>query len=179
MARSGDRPDTVDLIIQQWVRERPDIDVSPLAVFGRLHRSFARYQALIAPVFERHGINMAAFDVLTALRRGGAPYRMTAGELAGISLVTTGGITLRLDRLEKAGLVVRERDDVDRRVVYVRLTDVGLALIDAAAGEHFTNEENMLQGLSDTERRQLARLLGKLEHSLGLAELGQPETSAT
>ncbi|GAA4089163.1 MULTISPECIES: MarR family winged helix-turn-helix transcriptional regulator [Actinomadura] len=176
--RSVDRPDTVDLIIEQWRRERPDVDVSGLAVFGRLHRGFLRYHALIDEVFDRYGLNMAAFDVLTALRRSGPPYRKTAGELAAISLLSTGGITLRLDRLEKAGLVVRERDPDDRRVVHARLTDEGLAVIDRAVADHFANERRMLAGLSETEQRQLARLLSRLERSLEVAELGDTSDTA-
>lgn len=162
--------DTVDVLLAQWEREIPDQDFSAFAVFGRLHRGYLRYAALIGEVFERHDINMAQFDVLTALRRSGAPYRRTAGELATIGLITTGGLTLRLDRLEKAGLITRERDADDRRVVYAQLTEVGLKLINDVAREHFTNELRMLAGLSGSERAQLAGLLSKLERSLEAAE---------
>jgi DNA-binding MarR family transcriptional regulator len=162
--------DTVDVLLSQWEREIPDQDFSAFAVFGRLHRGYIRYATLIGEVFERHGINMAQFDVLTALRRSGAPYRRTAGELASIGLITTGGVTLRLDRLETAGLVIRERDAEDRRVVYAQLTEAGLKLIDEVAREHFTNELRMLSGLSKSERTQLAGLLSKLERSLEAAE---------
>lgn len=172
------RPDTVDMIIEQWHRERPDVDVSPLAVFGRLHRGYQRYTMLLNEVFERHDITMAAFDVLATLRRSGPPYRRTAGELAGISLVSTGGVTLRLDRLEKAGLIIRERDPEDRRVVYARLTDLGMTVTDRVVEEHFANERRMLAGLTETERRQLARLLGKLERSLEVVETAPPVTDA-
>lgn len=173
MARKVDRatPDAVDLIIEQWRHARPDVDVSGMAVFGRLHRSFYRYQDQISAVFDRHGINMAAFDVLSALRRSGAPYRRTAGELAKQTLVTTGGITLRVNRLESAGLVERERDQRDGRVVYVTLTAAGLELIDAVVEEHFRNERRMLMGLTATDQRQLAALLSRVERSLDLAEL--------
>ncbi len=172
------RPDAVDMILEQWQRERPDMDVSPLAVFGRLHRSYLRYTALLNEVFERHDLNMAAFDVLATLRRSGPPYRRTAGELAAISLVSTGGVTLRLDRLEKAGLIIRERDPEDRRVVYARLTDHGMNVTDRVVEEHFANERRMRAGLSETERRQLARLLAKLEHSLEVVETAAPATDA-
>ncbi|MFF5264014.1 MarR family winged helix-turn-helix transcriptional regulator [Actinomadura viridis] len=168
--KAADPPDTVDLIIEQWRRERPDVDTSGLAVLGRLHRGFLRYSTLIGEVFDRHGINMAAFDVLATLLRSGPPYRRTAGELAGVSLVSTGGVTLRLDRLEKAGLIVRERDPHDRRVVYARLTEKGLELTNAVVTEHFANERRMLAGLSEAERHRLARLLGLLERSLEQAE---------
>lgn len=82
--------DAVDDIVDQWAHQWPELDVSPLKVLGRLHRSYLRYQASLAVVFEEHGINMASFDVLAALRRSGPPYRMTSGQLAESALVTTG-----------------------------------------------------------------------------------------
>lgn len=179
MTRSpGEARDTVDVLLSQWEREIPDQDFTALAVFGRLHRSYHRYAVLISEVFERYGINMAQFDVLTALRRSGEPYRRTAGELASLGLITTGGLTLRLDRLEKAGLIVRERDTEDRRVVYAQLTGAGLKLINEVARAHFTNELRMLSGLTAPEREQLAALLAKLERSLLDAE-GQNSPSGT
>ena len=108
---------------------------------------------------------MASFDVLAALRRSGPPYRMTSGQLAESSLVTTGGITLRVDRLEQAGLVVRERDP--RTVEWLREVDGrGLRVIEAAAQAHFANEERMLAGMSADQRAELAKLLRVLEHSI-------------
>ena len=164
--KPGKPRDAVDIIVAQWEREIPGLDVSGLAVFGRLHRNYVRYAALLGEVFERHGINMAAFDVLAALRRSGPPYRRTAGDLATTGLVTTGGLTQRLDRLEQAGLITRERDSADRRVVYAQLTATGLELTDRVAKDHFDNELRMLAGLSQGERGQLAELLSKLERSL-------------
>ncbi len=162
--------DAVDAILDQWKRELPEVDATPMAVFGRIHRVFIRYQAHINEVFAAHGINAAAFDILAALRRAGAPYRQTAGSLADSSLITTGGITLRVDRLEKAGLVVRERDSEDGRVVYVRLTDLGIELTESVVAAHFANEDELLVGVTGTERRQLAGLLSRLERSLDAYE---------
>lgn len=170
MARRPNAPDAVDLILEQWARQDPGLDASAMAVFGRLHRSFLRYQAQLARVFEAHGITMAAFDVLAALRRSGPPYRQTMGELAGITLVTSGGITQRVDRLEKSDLVVREKDAADGRVVHVQLTPAGLELIDTVTRAHFANEKGMLAGLTETEQRQLAKLLRLLERSLDDAD---------
>ncbi len=166
--------DAVDRILAEWRAERPATDVSAMAVFGRLHRCFLRYQAQIGRVLEQHGITLAGFDVLAALRRAGAPYRRTAGDLAASSLVSTGGITLRADRLVTAGLIVRERDEEDRRVVYLRLTPDGLALADRLADEHFANELRMLAGLSTTARSRLSSLLGDLEQSLEHSAAHQP-----
>jgi len=160
--------DPVDAIIAQWAEVRPELDVSAMAVFGRLHRSFLLYRSQISEVFEAYGTNEAGFDVLASLRR--APdFTRTAGELAVQTLVTTGGLTLRVDRLQQAGLVERRRDDVDARVVYVTLTDEGKKLIDTVADIHFANEVRMLQGLTKTQRETLARLLGLLESSLNQA----------
>ncbi|MDV6275100.1 MarR family transcriptional regulator [Rhodococcus erythropolis] len=163
-------PDAVDDIIRQWSRQWPELDVSAIHIFGRMHRSYLRYQASIAAVFDKHGINIASFDVLAALRRSGPPYQMTSGQLAEMSLVTTGGVTLRVDRLEQAGLVERERDSADRRVVYARLTAKGKAVFDAAAKEHFENENHMLAGLSAQDRKAMADLFRKLERSIVASE---------
>lgn len=163
-------PDAVDDIIDQWAHQWPDLDVSAIHIFGRMHRSYLRYQASLAAVFEKHGINIASFDVLAALRRSGPPYQMTSGQLAEMSLVTTGGVTLRVDRLEQAGLVERERDSTDRRVVYARLTEKGKEVFDAAAEEHFENENHMLAGLSPQDRKALADLFRKLERSIVASE---------
>lgn len=167
--RSG-APDVVDLILEQWAHNDPELDPSAMAVFGRLHRSFLRYQAQLVPVFAEHGISMSAFDVLAALRRSGAPYRQTMGDLAGITLVSNGGVSQRVDRLEKAGLVLRERDAEDARIVHVSLTDAGLDLIDKVTRAHFANEKRMLAGLGETDQRRLAKLLSQLERSLDDAE---------
>jgi len=161
-----DGPDAIDAIVGQWADQVPDLDVSPMQVLGRLHRSYLKYQSALNVLFDRQGINTASFDVMAALRRSGPPYRMTAGQLSVASMVTTGGITMRLDRLEKAGLVARERDAGDRRIVHAQLTDRGFALVEETARAHFANEGRMLSRLNDAEQSQLAVLLRKLEHSI-------------
>jgi DNA-binding MarR family transcriptional regulator len=158
--------DAVSRIIEEWHRERPDLDPSPIEVLGRLHRSFLLYQAQTSRPLVAGGLSLAGFDVLAALRRAGDPYRLTAGELAAASLVSSAGVTLRLDRLEGDGLIVRERDAGDRRVVHCRLTPAGLTLIDTLFAQHLDNERRMLAGLKPKERVQLATLLEKLERSL-------------
>jgi DNA-binding MarR family transcriptional regulator len=162
----ADGQDAVDVIMAQWQRELPGVDPSGLAVFGRLHRSYLLYAARLGEVFDRYGINMASFDVLAALRRGGPPYRQTAGRLATTGLITTGGVTLRLDRLESAGLVTRERDASDRRVVYAQLTAAGLDVAGEVATAVLASQQHMLAGVTETERAQLAVLLTAVERSL-------------
>ncbi|MBA0126368.1 MarR family transcriptional regulator [Haloechinothrix sp. YIM 98757] len=169
--RANSEPDAVDLMLEQWRRERPDLDTSGLAVFGRLHRAFNRYQAHLTELFNDYDLSISSFSVLAALRRLGHPYRCTAGKLADIDLVSTGGITQRVDKLQTAGLVNRERDPEDRRIVYVELTEKGLAVVDEVATAHFANEAGMLGGLTHSERGQLARLLSRLERSLDLADM--------
>jgi DNA-binding MarR family transcriptional regulator len=155
----------VDEIIRQWAAVRPELDVSAMSVFGPLHRAFLLYRLQIGDVFERHGTNEAGFDVLASLRRS-PDMRRTAGELAAETLVTTGGLTLRVKRLEEAGLVERERDPADARVVYVTLTEAGRRLVDEVADAHFANEQQMLGRLSAAQRERLAELLVALEASL-------------
>jgi DNA-binding MarR family transcriptional regulator/AcrR family transcriptional regulator len=135
-------------------------------LFDRLQRCSARYQARIGRLLEQHGITLAAFDVLSALRRSGEPYRRTLGELAAAAPVSTSGITLRADRLEAAGLVVRERDEEDRRIVHLRLTASGSDLVDVVAQDRSAAERRMLAVLRPDERSRLARLLDTLGHSL-------------
>lgn len=167
--------DAVAKVMEDWARERPELDTSPLDVLARLHRTFLRYNTRITASIERHGLSVAGFDVLTALRRSGEPYRLTAGQLADSGLVSSAGVTLRIDRLEKDGLIVRERDADDRRVVYSRLTDHGLATVDTVFAEHLDNERRMLDAMSPAERRQLARLLRKLETSI--LDSDEPESA--
>jgi DNA-binding MarR family transcriptional regulator len=176
MASTSPRPesnrDAVDGIISQWARSRPELDVSALEVFGRLHRSFLLYRTGIAALFTEVGSTEPGFDVLAALRRSGPDRRLSAGELARQTLVTTGGLTLRVKRLEREGLVRRERDPEDNRIVYVELTDAGAELVDRAADVHFSNLTRMLEKLTADERHDLARLLSRLYDSLEAATPG-------
>lgn len=169
MTSAPDAPtprDAVDDIIGQWARVRPELDVSAMEVFGRLHRGFLLYRSGIGEVFAEVGTTEPGFDVLAALRRSGPEHRLTAGELARQTLVTTGGLTLRVRRLEQEGYVRRERDPEDNRMVYVELTASGRELVDRAADAHFENLSRMLGRLSTDERKALAQLLGRLYDSL-------------
>lgn len=155
--------DQIDHARGQWRRERPELDTSPMEVFARLSRVQYLAERVITETLAEHGLTLAGFDVLASLRRSGPPYRCTPSELARISLLSTGGVTFRLDRLESAGLIERERDDRDRRVIYSKLTPKGLKVIDAALSAHFENEDRRLAPLSRSERGYLGEMLRRLE----------------
>lgn len=173
--------DAVDQIVGQWAKIRPELDVSAMEVFGRLHRSFLLYRSAIGARFAELGTTEPGFDVLAALRRSGPDHRLSAGELARQTLVTTGGLTLRVKRLEEEGYVRRWRDPDDNRMVHVALTEAGVELVDRAADAHFANLTRMLEKLSPGERKDLAHLLGRLDESLAETapplEAGQEDTA--
>ncbi|BCW43047.1 MarR family transcriptional regulator [Arthrobacter sp. StoSoilB5] len=158
--------DVVELVIEDWRRERPDLDPSAIAVFGRLLRVVAAQRAVQDSIYEPYGLTLASFDVLANLRRSGPPHRKTAGELANSSMLTTGGITFRLDRMEEQNLIERVRSREDRRVVFAQMTEHGKALIDEVISKHFDTQHNMLAGLTPEEVEQLAVLLKKAELSI-------------
>lgn len=166
MSTGQTESDVVDRIIDEWRAERPDIDASSIGVFGRINRLQPLQRAVTAELHERHGLSVAAFDVLASLRRGGTPFRKTVGELAASSLLTSSAVTLRLDNLERDGLVRRVRTGSDRRQVFAELTDEGRERIDAIFEEHIALERRMLRLLDDEERQELTRLLRKLSLSL-------------
>jgi DNA-binding MarR family transcriptional regulator len=151
--------DHVGRIQQQWERERPDLDVSPQGVYGRLHRLADRLREELMVGFRQFGLGEGEFDVLAALRRAGKPYELAPGELARHTMVTTGAATKRIDRLEAAGLVSRHVSDVDGRGRVVALTEAGLRVIDDAFTAHIANEHRLLEPLSEKERADLGRLL--------------------
>lgn len=159
------KPDPVDHIISSWGEVSPDLDVSPMQVFGRLHRAYLLYRQEITALFDEMGTSTSGFEVLAALRRQ-PEFRAAAGDLAHSTLVTTGGLTLRVRRLEAEGLVTRTRDTRDNRVVYVELTAKGKDLVDRVAEHHFANLGRLLGHLSERERATLAGGLNKLEQSM-------------
>jgi DNA-binding MarR family transcriptional regulator len=167
--------DAVDEVIEQWRRERPDLDPTPMAVFGRIARTFALQRRAQAAIHDANGLSHAAFDMLANLRRSGPPHRKTASSLARSSLVSTGGITFRMDGLESAGLIRRVRDPSDRRVIYAELTPEGLRLIDKAIEQHIRLLHEMLAGLTASEQQELARLLSKLEQSITATDRADAE----
>lgn len=151
--------DHVARIQDEWARERPDVDVSPQAVIGRLHRLGLLLTQRLCLVYARYGLSEGEFDVLAALRRAGEPFERAPGELAVHTMVTTGAMTKRIDRLERAGLVARRRSATDGRGRVVALTPAGRELIDRAFTEHMRNERSLLEGLTAGEAAQLEELL--------------------
>jgi DNA-binding MarR family transcriptional regulator len=153
--------------IAQWQKERPDLDVSPMAVLGRLGEAASMVSRdHLAPVFARFGLQHGEFDVLATLRRAGSPFSLTPTALYEATMVTSGAMTNRLDRLEKAGLIRRVPHPTDRRGLLVQLTEEGRELIDRAVEAHVENEHAILSGLEPEERQRLAELLEKLIASL-------------
>ncbi len=147
--------DNVDRIIAQWNRERPDLDVAPMALIGRLKRLSQHLSREMDKTFAAHGLNMASFDVLATLRRSGAPYQLSPNDLIGAMMVTSGTMTNRIDQLVKAGLVSRVSNPADGRSVLIALTERGLERIEAAVGAHVATQERLVAGLSADERGDL------------------------
>ncbi|GAA1313441.1 MarR family transcriptional regulator [Saccharothrix xinjiangensis] len=159
--------DHVDLVLEQWHDRRPDLDVSPMAVIGRLTRLSRLVEAELQRTFAAHGLDRASFDVLATLRRSEPPHRLTPTGLMRASMVTSGAVTQRLDRLEARGLVTRAPSERDGRGVVVGLTGEGLALVDRVLPHHLDTEERLLAALSAEERAVLAGALKAVLESLG------------
>ncbi|HET7460635.1 MAG TPA: MarR family transcriptional regulator [Longimicrobium sp.] len=166
--------DRVDAILEQWRRERPELDTSTMGVIGRVNRLAALFGQSHIQVFARFGIDRGEFDVLATLRRSGAPYQLSPTQLFRSLMMSSGGMTSRLDRLERAGLVRRVPDPNDRRSVRVELTAHGLATVDQAVEAHVENQHRLLAGLTEFDRERLASLMRGLLLSLE----GGPEDEA-
>ena len=151
--------DAVSRIQQEWALARPDVDVSPQGVIGRLHRLARHLTDELTAVYERYGLSEGEFDVLATLRRSGPGCALLAGQLAAHTMLTTGGTTKRIDRLEKAGLVRRTRAEADGRGRVIALTPAGRDLIDRAFAEHMRNERRLLDTLPHEDVAHLERVL--------------------
>lgn len=157
--------DHVARIQAEWRAERPEVDTGPQGVIGRLHRIANHLTGELTSLYARYGLSEGEFDVLAALRRAGSPYERAPGEIALHTMVTTGAVTKRVDRLEEAGLVQRRRNDADGRGRVVRLTPAGRRLIDKAFTAHMANEHRLLEPLTAAQQAQLEKLLTAwLEH---------------
>lgn len=174
--------DHVDAIVAQWRREMPGLDHSPAEVIGRITRLALLLARELEPVFTEHRLTDGEFAVLAALRRAGAPYRLTPADLARSLMVTTGGMTKRLTALQQRGLINREPAIHDKRSLPVTLTAAGKDLIETVMPDHLANEERLLAGLDSTTKQDLARLLRQAALALGDragAPPGTPQTGRT
>ncbi len=155
----GSSTDDVDEIVAQWNRERPDIDVSGMAIIGRLSRLDKSIRPRLNAVFAEHDLESWEFDVLATLLRTGQPHQLTPGELLESMMITSGTMTNRIDRLERRGLVTRSTSKTDGRKVLVTLTKAGLKKVDAALLDHAANEAAIISVLNPAQRDQLIELL--------------------
>jgi DNA-binding MarR family transcriptional regulator len=165
--------DQIEQMVEDWARERPDLDAAAIALLARVSRLAHRFDEAQRSGIAALGLKPGWLDALAALRRAGPPYRLSPTALAAATLLTSGGMTSRLDRLEEAGLVRRKADPADRRGVIVELTAEGRRVTDAAIDEHGELGERLLMPLGRNERQTLLHLLRKL-----LAALEEPESSA-
>lgn len=163
------KKDAVDVIMDQWRRERPDLDPSPMGLIGRIARCEMLLRRKLDQTFEHFGMSSWEFDMLATLRRAGHPYCLAPTALYSSLMVTSGTMTHRLQRLEKVGLVERVKSDADMRSMPVQLTEAGLKLINQAVEAHIANEQAILDLLPAEARQQLdmhlVTLLATLETS--------------
>ncbi|NDA80693.1 MAG: MarR family transcriptional regulator [Actinobacteria bacterium] len=156
------RHDEVAELVAAWRRERPDLDVTPLEVLSRITRLARQLDIARRAAFAKHGLETWGFDVLAALRRAGAPYQLTPGQLIHENLVTSGTVTNRLDRLEGEGLLTRHPDPSDGRGTLVRITQQGITVVDAALADLLHREKELIKSLKFDEQSTLADLLSSI-----------------
>ncbi|MDX5379179.1 MAG: MarR family transcriptional regulator [Halomonas sp.] len=148
--------------IAQWQREMPDLDLLPMEVVGYMKNTHQLTQERLLTLFKEYDLQDGEFDVLATLRRSGPPYRLGPTQLFETLMISSGGMTSRLDRLEKAGWIARSPNPEDRRGTLVSLTDKGIALMEEMIPRHVENEARILAALSREEQQELSRLLDKL-----------------
>ena len=158
-------PDAVDRLLRDWARERGDLDLSPMEVLSRVSRLALLLDRARKEAFAAHDLVGWEFDVLAALRRAGAPYELSPKLLLRETLVTSGTMTNRVDRLAERGFVVRSPDPADRRGVLVGLTDAGREVVDSALEALLARETALLGALDADDRGQLSELLRRLMQS--------------
>ncbi len=147
--------DAIDRLVEQWFKEKPELDTQPMAIMGRLMRIAKHMETRVAELHKQYDLKMGEFDVLATLRRAGAPYCLTPSALIESMMLTSGAMTNRLDKLETKGLIVREHSKEDRRSVTVELTAKGLMLIDKLIIEHVEVQRGFIHDLSEEEKSQL------------------------
>lgn len=154
--------DAIDRIEDAWHRERPDVDVCSVGIISRIWRISRHLERARKERLAEHGTDRVTLDVLAMLRRSGPPFRMTAGELTRHSLISSGGVSQRLEKLERAGLVTRHIHSEDRRRIDVELTSAGVALIDSLFADLMAHEASLLDDLAPWEQEDLRRTLKRL-----------------
>jgi DNA-binding MarR family transcriptional regulator len=168
VTQPGGERDSVDDILDGWAAERPDLDVRPVGIVTRLARLRGHLDVELSSIFRRYDLSPADFQVIVTLRRAGRPYRLPQARLMTQLALTSGTVSVRVDKLVRRGVVAREHDDTDARITLVRLTDEGSRLFDEIAPVHLHNEDRLLSALDDDERDILSgllrRLLASLEH---------------
>ena len=162
MSERPQRKDPVDAIIDQWAAARPDLDTKAMEVFGRIHRLSRTMGDRMEKAYAPYGISRGEFDVLATLRRADEPHTLSPRQLSATLMLTTGGMTGRLDKLERAGLLRRSPDPHDRRGLQVTLTEKGLHLIDEAVGAGLAVQTEAVSVLDDEQADRLADLLREL-----------------
>jgi DNA-binding MarR family transcriptional regulator len=161
--------DGVDSILEQWRHERPDVDLSGMAIIGRISRLERMIQPLLDTVFAAHHLESWEFDLLATLRRAGPPHQLSAGHLLQSMMISSGTVTNRIDRLQAREFVQRSSDPGDGRRVLVTLTKTGLAVIDAAVTDHTANEAGIVARLEPADRAALETALRNLHHAITTA----------
>lgn len=156
--------DSVVHLLRDWARESPDLDTWPIAIFARILRLSARLQQMSADWLSAEGLTWEAFSLIVTLRRQGAPYELRPSDMMRESLLTSGAVTNRIDRVAALGLVERRPDPVDRRGVVVRLTPAGIARADSAIRAHADHLARVLSDLPSGDRSELSALLSRALH---------------
>lgn len=154
--------DRIDIILEQWQRELPQLDISPLAIIGRVLRIARFLEKHREGVLAQYGLNLWSFDVIATLRRQGHPFRLKPTELYNLLMLSSGAMTNRIDRLEQANIVTRIHDPEDRRSVMVQLTSKGIELADQVMPILFAKEKQLLAQFSTNEAQQLIPMLRQL-----------------
>ena len=151
--------DAIDRVVEQWAKEKPELETEPMAMMGRIMRIAKYMETKVAELHKKYDMKLGEFDVLASLRRSGKSYRLTPSELIGSMMLTSGAMTNRLDKLEAKGLISREHSKEDRRRVSVQLTKDGLILIDQMMTEHVEIQKKLVKSLSATQKKNTNQLL--------------------
>lgn len=151
--------DQIDKIVEQWNAERPDLDVAPMALIGRIKRLAQHLSNEMGKTFAKHGLNSASFDMLATLRRSGPPYQLSPNDLLSTMMITSGTMTNRIDQLVKSGMVERINNPEDKRSVFIALTKEGFKVIDAAVTDHVATQHRLVEEISREDFQVMNSLL--------------------